>query len=50
MNDLVITEVHDGIAEVLINRPGQYNAFDRPTILAFADAMTAVVKDPRVAI
>lgn len=48
MSELVMTAVSEGIAEVLINRPEQYNAFDRPTILAFADAMTAVVKDPRV--
>lgn len=47
MNDLILTSINDGIAEVLINRPEHYNAFDRPTIQAFADAMMAVVKNPQ---
>lgn len=46
MSDRVLTTISDGIAEILINRPEHYNAFDPQTIRAFAETMTAVVKNP----
>ncbi|MBD80108.1 MAG: enoyl-CoA hydratase [Crocinitomicaceae bacterium] len=48
MKDYVIKTLNKGIAELCLNRPERYNAFDQPRIEALADLLTKLAKDPNV--
>lgn len=44
----VLVEVADGVAEVVLNRPGQANSFDSSTVQALLDAASRCEADPAV--
>lgn len=48
MNDLVLTEVVDGVAVVTLNRPDKRNAMSDAMRTAFVDALQAVAEDHTV--
>lgn len=45
MPDSVVVTKEESLATVALNRPETYNAFDRPTIQAFAEALASLATD-----
>ena len=48
--DLVLTERHDGVLTITINRPAQKNAVSREVALQLASALDALDADPTVSV
>ena len=48
MSELIQISQHDAFAEVVLNRPEAYNAFNYELISQLADQLTALASDPEV--